>query len=106
MCELCALDPKLRIKHDLSHALFPIPHPFDRSAYDDARREAAATIAPVLTSGEVVHPGIRCDVCNRDALVGVRHKCMDCAGTRSPSSPQPRDQAPTHPSFRVHVPYI
>jgi next-to-BRCA1 protein 1 len=41
--------------------------------------EATPFVEPSSPDGPVIHANVFCDSC-REVIIGVRHKCLDCAG--------------------------
>ena len=86
LCTECASEPAVRQQHDARHSLFPIKSPYDRAAYDAARRHAlerAETRALRLANrASVGHLDVTCMGCAQTPLLGVRHRCTVCKGQR------------------------
>jgi hypothetical protein len=49
----------------------------------DPPLESTRSVEPSSPAEPVIHTNVFCDMC-REVIVGVRHKCLDCAGLSYP----------------------
>ncbi|OJT04449.1 Protein NBR1 -like protein [Trametes pubescens] len=108
LCDACVADPQKRQLHTADHVFFPIVSPGKKEAYDEARNQ----LQPGSTSSSQTttrHFHVHCDECRQSPIVGVRHKCLDCADydlcTSCISDPARRQKHDTsHAFFPVTTP--
>lgn len=79
LCDLCVANPQKRQTHPADHGFFPIASPGKKEAYDEARSRLQLRSAPSSDTA-TRHFHVHCDECRQSPIVGVRHKCLDCAG--------------------------
>ena len=81
------VDPEKRKQHDPAHPFFPITSSFDLPMHNEIRKEIAGKSQEHLKDemvAQVTHTDVYCDGCIQTEgpipFIGVRHKCLDCAG--------------------------
>ncbi len=80
-CSACMASPRAWTSHALTHQFFPIHSSSAGNLEDYTRIKQSSS----QWATKYVHHGVKCDGCNKMDIHGVRHRCLQCNGTRKES---------------------